>query len=984
MKRNVEELAALSRLLDEALELPAEARLQWVEQLTDPFTQLRPSLRQLLSVHSHWETGEVAGFSKHVEAALQEAVAAPEGALPLAGTQVGPYRLIREIGLGGMGSVWLAERADGSFRRSVALKLLHATWIGGAGERMARERDILAGLEHPNIARFYDAGVDDSGRPFLALEFVEGVPIDAYCREHALPVEDRLRLVLDVAKAVGYAHSRLVVHRDLKPSNILVTRDGAVRLLDFGIAKLLDDPAGQADSLTKLAGRLMTPDFASPEQIRGESVGTATDVYSLAVVTYELLTGARPYKLRHSSLAELEQAIVDADPIRASAATTDPALRRRLRGDLDAILNRAMKKNPTDRYSSVEAFAGDLQRHLDHEAVVARPDRAAYRLRKFMIRRRVPLAFAATLFVAVVAGATVSLRQATLARQQADRAEQVKRFALSMFDGASIEGGGNQQTTARQLLAQARSRLDHELSVQPAMAVEMLSTIGSAYLGLGEEALGIEALREAVARGDRALGAAHPLSLGARARLAMALALSGEINDAEPLSSAAVAGLGRAPRVDGEGLMTAWIVRGIVAFEHGRKLDGLAAMRNAVRVADEDLPASDRLNRVNARVNLVNALQAAGDPTANAVAKQTYDMARAAFGDELAPMMLQARFFYADTLPAERAADAIGELEATLAQMRQALGPQHFMISGVLQSLGEKRPAVGDTRGAVEAMRAYRDMEDSLQGDKPTYARAFARLRLGVALLQDGRSREAVAEMRSAPNMLQQALGTTDQHMVDTARMRLAWALAEAGDVPGADAALRPVKDLETASVQGGTGRDLLLVARVRQLQGRSAESERLLQVALEQLGKNGQAADYDRIRLQQAFTWVDAGKPAEALPVLQAAWSRMRAQQTVDSPPLAEVALALGRAQRATLDLTGAERSLRWVGDFWLRYDRTHRMRGVAAAELAQVLDARADGKGANALRLLAAPLLNADPRPGDRELLRPATGRTNRYPAG
>ena len=293
MKRSAEELATLSRLLDEALDLPAQARAEWIEQLSGTNADLRPTLRRMLRLAPAQEIADFPGFTHHIAAAVNGAISHADVQIPASGAKIGPYLLIRELGRGGMGSVWLAERADGAFKRSVALKLPHVDWTGGTVERMARERDIVAGLEHTNIARFYDAGVDERGRPFMALEYVEGLHIDVYCREHRLSVEERLRLVLDVAKAVTHAHSRLVVHRDLKPGNILVTPEGAVRLLDFGIAKLLEGESAADARLTQLAGRLLTPDFASPEQIKGESIGTATDVYSLAIITYELLTEAR-------------------------------------------------------------------------------------------------------------------------------------------------------------------------------------------------------------------------------------------------------------------------------------------------------------------------------------------------------------------------------------------------------------------------------------------------------------------------------------------------------------------------------------------------------------------------------------------------------------------------------------------------------------------------------------------------------------------
>src|SRR6202048_3554856 len=240
MKRTADEYAVLLRLLDEALDLPIEARGDWVDQLSGLHAELRPTLRRLLSATYAPATGDVIDLQSYVAAVVRDAAAEPETQPLRAGEHVGPYELVREIGRGGMGFVWLANRADGAFRRTVALKLPHVTWAGSLGARMVRERNILAGLEHPNIARFYDAGVDAHGRPFMAMEYVEGQTIDVYCSERKLSIRERLALVLDVGKAVAYAHSKLVVHRDLKPANMLVTAGGAVRLLDFGIAKLIE------------------------------------------------------------------------------------------------------------------------------------------------------------------------------------------------------------------------------------------------------------------------------------------------------------------------------------------------------------------------------------------------------------------------------------------------------------------------------------------------------------------------------------------------------------------------------------------------------------------------------------------------------------------------------------------------------------------------------------------------------------------------
>jgi eukaryotic-like serine/threonine-protein kinase len=417
-KLAAEQWRQIFELLDTVLELPSEQRAAWVDALDESRSALKPALRELLARRASLETGDfLNGLPQFTRV---EAGPAPVGVEPSAGHQVGPYCLVRQLGRGGMGTVWLAERSDGAFQRRVALKLPHVGWSGALAERMARERDILASLEHQNIARFYDAGVDQLGRPYIAMEYVEGQPIDSYCRERALGLRESLVLMLDVIKAVAHAHTRLVVHRDLKPGNILVSADGSAHLLDFGVAKLLDSAADPVH--TQFAGRALTPDYAAPEQIKGEPVSTATDIYSLAVVCYELLAGARPYKLKVRSAAQLEAAIAEVDPLLASEATTDPARRRQLRGDLDAILNQAMKKDPHARYATVAAFGDDLQRYLRGQPVLARPDTFLYRTHKFAARNRAAVVASVAVAIALIAAAAVSTWQARTAAQQRNRA----------------------------------------------------------------------------------------------------------------------------------------------------------------------------------------------------------------------------------------------------------------------------------------------------------------------------------------------------------------------------------------------------------------------------------------------------------------------------------------------------------------------------------------------------------------------------------
>ncbi|MEP6885252.1 MAG: protein kinase [Gammaproteobacteria bacterium] len=488
MKRTAAEYSRLLALLDEVLDLPEESRAAWVDELPEADADIAPTLRRMLARTAH-ETTEIDELQGRIAVAVLEAAARPDAACLRSGDLIGPYELVREIGRGGMGFVWLAKRADGAFKRSVALKLPYAAWTGRLAERMSRERDILAGLEHPNIARFYDAGIDTLGRPFMAMEYVEGQAIDVYCRERQLSLRDQLGLVLKVAKAVAFAHSKLVVHRDLKPANMMVTGEGEVRLLDFGIAKLIEGDSGGAPE-TQFAGRLLTPHYASPEQIRGAAIGTATDVYSLAVVTYELLTGTRPYRLKRQNAAELAEAIAETDPPNASAVAHDAVLRRQLRGDLDSILNKAMKKNPSDRYGSVEAFSNDLQRYLNGEAVLARPDGAAYRLRKLAGRHRLALSAACVIVLALSAATSVSLMQAGEAKRQAARATATKEFLLRVFranDPRIATDKPRSEITARELLDVSASRIEKEFAGQPDLQIELLGLTADMYDTMSEE-----------------------------------------------------------------------------------------------------------------------------------------------------------------------------------------------------------------------------------------------------------------------------------------------------------------------------------------------------------------------------------------------------------------------------------------------------------------------------------------------------------------
>ena len=454
--------ARVSPYLDQALDLEPNERVTWLKTLETTQPDIAREVERFLSEHAVLEAkgfltdsplslGRLDSFVPVLASMLHQHVGVesgdwpqelPERARPHTtdepltdlreGTIVGAYRLQKEIGYGGMSCVWLAERSDGLLKRKVALKLpFEGSRRAQIAERFKREREILATLTHPNIARLYDAGISASGQSYLAMEYVQGRTLTDHCDAARLPINERLKIFLQVLSAVEFAHTQLVLHRDLKPSNILVTDQGRVVLLDFGVAKLLAPEADPERPLTEMAGRMLTPDYASPEHLAGQSLGTTSDVYSLGVVLYELLTGARPFK--EASRRALEEAVLKQDPLRPSQSllsdavasarhSTPRKLARALSGDLDTIVLKTLKKNPTDRYRSVGAFAQDISNTLQNLPVSARPDSAWYRSRRFVMRHRWQVTAAAVTLMAILVGGGAAVWQGRAAAQQRDRA----------------------------------------------------------------------------------------------------------------------------------------------------------------------------------------------------------------------------------------------------------------------------------------------------------------------------------------------------------------------------------------------------------------------------------------------------------------------------------------------------------------------------------------------------------------------------------
>jgi serine/threonine-protein kinase len=559
---------AVSARLDQALELDGERRAAWLAALRAEDPQLATDVEA--SLHDHDQAARE-GFLE--EGALPR-LSPPGSTAPgsLAGLALGAYTLRSLIGQGGMGSVWLAERSDGRYRGAAAVKLLNASLIGGDGEaRFRREGDFLARLRHPRIAQILDAGVSPAGQPYLVLEHVDGEPIDRYCDRRRLDVGARVRLLLEVADAVSHAHANLIVHRDLKPSNVLVTREGRTKLLDFGIAKLIDPQEAAASSiLTRDGHSALTPAYAAPEQLTGGHVTTATDVYALGVLLYELLCGRHPAEGATGSAASLIRAIVESEPARPSEAargsgsedassgeevaarrgTTPQRLRSLLRGDLDNIVAKAIAKRPEDRYPSAAALAEDLRRHLAHLPVAARAQGAGYRVGKF-VRRNWRGVAAGGLVAAVVLAGTVGIawqarearRQRDLVQSQLARASASSEFLAFLL---SVAAPGGQRFSVAELLEQGEALIDRQFADDDALRADMLAAIGEQYIASERWDRARPVLERAV---ELARRSADP---GVRARslcpLAGVLAATGSWSEAESMLAEAMAGLGDEPQ----------------------------------------------------------------------------------------------------------------------------------------------------------------------------------------------------------------------------------------------------------------------------------------------------------------------------------------------------------------------------------------------------------------------------------------------------
>ena len=814
----------LDVMLDAALELAPPERPAFLERECSGDADLRAEAEAMLA---DADAATFLDLPAHAFAApLLEAQrgelgfdgdsARPDGAP--AGTVVGPYRVLRELGRGGMGTVYLAERVDGHFEQQVALKLIKR---GMDSEEIHRrflaERQILARLSHPNVARLLDGGVSADGRPYFAMEYVEGVPITTHCDERRLTIDERLRLFRDVCAAVGYAHQSLVVHRDLKPSNILVTAGGTVKLLDFGVAKLLR-PERQEDARVTLAGvRVMTPEYAAPEQVRGDPVTTATDVYALGAVLYELLTGRRAHRFARHTPAEVARVVCEVEPELPSTAATrsavtgagdtgqgdsadasqarglrPEALRRRLRGDLDTIVLKALQKEPTRRYSSADSLLEDLRRQAAGLTVLARPDSLTYRAGKFVRRHRVGAAAALAVLLALVGGLAGTAWQAREAAREAAKAREVTAFLVSLFQRADPAEALGRELTARDLLDHGARRLDSALSGQPTVRAELLRVLASIQvtLGLYDQA-------DTLAR--RALATSEAISGPRSLQVAAALNTLGDVLWNRSKYTEAESVLTRALAIRRERLGPSDTTVAATLVNLGAAVGGGGDRRREVALIREAI-AIDRLRPVGADLAVASDLTNLG-------------------------VALEAADDYTGADSAHRAAVAI---------YRRRRPPDHPSLLIALHNLASVRNRLGDVAEAEQLER------EVLAGRRRLYPNghpdlAYAAHQLANILTSQGRYAEAESLLVNALSIRRKWLGPTHSQTLATTN-NLAVLMDARGDLPAAERYAREASaawERTLGAEHPYTITALGVLGTVLSKQGKNDEAARALETAV-------------------------------------------------------------------------------------------------------------------------------------------------------
>lgn len=724
--------------------------------------------------------------------------------------RIGPYRVLRTLGVGGMGEVYLAERADAEFEQQVAIKVVH----GGPLSRVMRsrlkiERQILAQLDHPNIAHLLDGGTLPDGTAYIVMEYVDGIPIDEYCDSHRLDVAARLKLFQLVCAAVHYAHQNLIVHRDLKPSNILVTAAGVPKLLDFGIAKLLDDRQAGHHTLavTHADLRIMTPDHASPEQVRGQAITTSSDVYVLGVLLYRLLTGVGPFVISSTRLTDIERAICEKDPPVASAAvdtedsraaravlesrsTTASRLRRTLRGDLDNIVRMAMRKEPERRYGSSQQMASDLQRYLDGKPVIARRDTLSYRSAKFVGRHWLPVAASFTGLVLIIGFATTAYVQSVRiaaerdrvaeqrerAEHERSRAEEVSTFLVNLFKLSDPEVNRGNQVTAKELLDSSAKQLRDALQDQPETKAALLATVGAVYDSLGQYQDALPILNESLALQPQSRDRSRIDTL---VELGRAQSGAGDLTRAEtPLQEAlrlSQTAYGAESRESGRSL---WAL-GRLRLQQGRFADAKDLyMRSLTILETTQAPQIDIAALLDDMARIYSRDQQWG------LAQQTYERAlaidRSVLGDDhprVASHLHNLAIVAQNTGDLERAESLYRD---AIIRQERAYGSQHPQTAMARGNYGLLLQREGRLSEAEPLLRSALDIRRNLYGDD-NYKVAYARVSLAMLLHDEGNLKDAESQYRQALAVYDKSL-PPDHQWRASALMHLARLLVDRGN----------------------------------------------------------------------------------------------------------------------------------------------------------------------------------------------------------
>jgi serine/threonine-protein kinase len=695
----------VARVFADAAERPPAERAAFLDTACRDAPQLRAELESLLAAHDR-----AAGFMDDLPTADAAALVGQANHEPRDGRRAGPYVLLEELGRGGQGVVYLAERVEGGFAQRAAIKLLKRGMDTDAIlRRFLRERQILAGLQHVNVARLLDGGVTEDGQPYFAMEYVDGEALIEYCEHHGLPVEDRLRLFEDACRAVHHAHAQLVVHRDLKPSNMLVTGEGQLKLLDFGIAKLLADEGDTAaTALTQADTRLLTPDYAAPEQVRGEPVTTATDVYALGVVLYELIAGQSPYGPGRRTVGESVRAVCEVEPRPpSSAAAAQPRLARRLRGDLDTVVLKALSKEPSRRYASAEALGDDIRRHLAGYPVLARRDTIGYVVTKFVRRHRVGVGAAALATLSLLAGlvgtawqAAVAARERDRARQEAERAEKVKEFLVGLFKASDPVESRGEAVTAREILDRGTDRIEKDLAGHPALQADLFETVALISESLGRYDRARPLAERSVERARQAYGPDHPQVARAMDTLGWILHATGDYAAAEDLARQSLALHRRIFPPDDPQLAVSLDMLGVVLRDRAKLAEAELLHREALAIRRQRLGPEDRYTALSLS-NLANVLYGKGD--------------------------------YAGAAEQQREAVRI---------QRKVLGERHPSVASSLVSLGAALVQDGDLPAAEAAQREALEIRTRVYGDAHPWV-SESLLHLGATLQQQGRLAEA-------------------------------------------------------------------------------------------------------------------------------------------------------------------------------------------------------------------------------------------------